>query len=264
MIDTQWFTATDGTRVAARIAGACAPGIIFVHGVGSSAAIWDYQLREFSPDYRCAAIELRGNGAGADVAPELITREGFLADTLGVANGLGFERFHFVGCSLGGVVGFELVRAVPERLQSLVFVGSFAAYPNAEAYAQGIVDAVKRAGSMDVFAVERAAKLGLPPHRHEETVQQMAVKRVDSYIASTWATWTADYRPLLNSIDVPTLVIHGERDMIATRELSDEIVNGIPGAKFASVANAGHVTNADAPEVFNNVVREFMAPLVSS
>lgn len=261
MIETQWFNAPGGTRVAARVAGHSGPGIMFVHGVGSTAAIWDYQLRDFSRDYRCAAVELRGNGAGADVAPELITREGFLQDTLGVADGLGFEQFHFVGCSLGGVVGFEVARAVPERLQSLVFVGSFAAYPNAESYARGIVDVVKRAGSMDVFAVERAAKLGLPPDRREETVEQMAAKRVDSYIASTWATWTGDYRALLPQITVPTLVIHGERDTVATRDLSDEIANGISSARFISIPNAGHVTNADAPKEFNAVLRAFIAPL---
>jgi len=245
--------------VAARLAGNSGEGVIFVHGVGSSAAIWDYQLPAFGERYRAAAIDLRGNGAGADVEPAAITREGFVEDVLAVADALGFERFHFVGCSLGGVVGFELWRAVPQRLRSLVFVGSFAAYPNAQAYAQGVVDAVTRAGSMDVFARERAAKLGLPPQRQDETVRQMAAKRVDSYIASTWATWTGDYRALLKSIDVPTLVIYGERDAIAPRELSEEIAAGIPGARLEMIPNAGHVTNADAPDTFNALVLEFLA-----
>jgi len=242
--------------VATRVAGTGGPPVIFVHGVGSTGAIWDYQLSALGDDYRCAAIELRGNGAGADVAPEEITREGFRDDVLAAADALGFEIFHFVGCSLGGVVGFELWKAAPERLKSLVFVGSFAAYPNAQAYAQGVVDAVNRAGNMETFALERAAKLGLPPHRFDETVQQMAVKRVPSYIASTWATWTGDYRPMLSSIDVPTLVVYGERDAIAPRELSEEIANGIPGARLIAVPNAGHVTNADAPEAFNALLRE--------
>lgn len=257
MIETRWFEMPEGIRVAARVAGSQGAPVIFVHGVGSTAAIWDYQLRAFENEHRMAAIELRGNGAGAGVAPELITREGFARDVLAVAGGLGFERFHFVGCSLGGVVAFELLKTAPQRLRSVVFVGSFAAYPNAEAYAHGVVEAVHRAGDMKRFSLERSAKLGLPPQRFEETVQQMGSKSVPSYIASTWATWTGDYRAMLAGIEVPSLVIHGERDTIAPRELSEEIASGIPGARLKSVADAGHVTNADAPEAFNELLRDF-------
>ncbi|MBV9271550.1 MAG: alpha/beta fold hydrolase [Candidatus Eremiobacteraeota bacterium] len=244
--------------VAARLAGKSGQPVIFVHGVGSTAAIWDYQLSGLSDKYRCAAIELRGNGAGADVEPERITREGFRDDVLAVADALGFETFHFVGCSLGGVVAFELWKAAQMRVKSLVFVGSFAAYPNADAYAQGIVDAVNRAGDMKRFAMERAMKLGLPPHRFEETVQQMACKRVPSYIASTRATWTGDYRGMLSSIDIPTLVVYGENDAIAPRELSEEIARGIPSSRLERIANAGHVTNADAPDQLNALLRAFL------
>lgn len=257
MIETRWFDMPEGIRVAARVAGSEGSPVIFVHGVGSTAAIWDYQLNAFEGEHRMAAVELRGNGPGAAVEPELITREGFARDVLAVADALGFQTFHFVGCSLGGVVAFELLKSAKERLRSIVFVGSFAAYPNAEAYAQGVVDAVHAAGDMNRFSLERSSKLGLPPQRFEETVQQMSSKSVPSYVASTWATWTGDYRPMLAGIDVPSLVVHGERDMIAPRELSEEIARGIPGARLETVANAGHVTNADAPEAFDNLLRMF-------
>ena len=83
--------------------------LVFVHGVGSTAAIWDHQLEAFGDDRVCAAIELRGNGAcKPDPDPSLITREGFAEDVLTVADALQRERFTLVGCSLGGVVAFEL------------------------------------------------------------------------------------------------------------------------------------------------------------
>ncbi|HXM06190.1 MAG TPA: hypothetical protein VN936_01940, partial [Candidatus Acidoferrum sp.] len=74
----------------------------------------------------------------------------------------------------------------------------------------------------------------------------------------TQATWTGDYRAVLPSIAVPVLVTRGERDGIAPQPLSDEIAAGIPGAKRDIVPNAGHVANADNPEVFNDIVREFI------
>ena len=60
MIEAMRVETGDGAVTGARIAGASGPALIFVHGVGSTAAIWDAQLAAFSDDFRCAAIELRG------------------------------------------------------------------------------------------------------------------------------------------------------------------------------------------------------------
>jgi pimeloyl-ACP methyl ester carboxylesterase len=160
---------------------------------------------------------------------------------------------------LGGVVGFELCKRVPERIASLTFVGSFAWYPDAQAYVQSVIAGVQAAGTMERFAHERAKKLGMPPGRRmDETIEQMACKSVPSYLAATHATWTGEYRDLLGRIAAPTLVICGERDTVAPPSFSEEIAGGIPGARLEIFPNAGHVTNADAPERFNEVLRDFL------
>jgi pimeloyl-ACP methyl ester carboxylesterase len=258
MIETLEITNADGSVTGARRAGARGPALMFVHGVGSTAAIWDEQLEAFGGDHRAFAIELRGNGALADPGPSLITREGFAADVLAVADAAGIDRFTVVGCSLGGVVAFELWKRVPERIEALVIVGSFAQYPNAQTYADGVKAAAREAGNMDAFARIRAPRLGLSPERTQVTIEQMACKSVPCYLASTDATWTGDYRDVLPTIGVPTLVACGERDAIAPRPLSDEITAGIPGATFVEIEGAGHVANADAPEHFNNALRAFL------
>jgi 3-oxoadipate enol-lactonase len=262
VIVTKSVTQADGAVAGARLAGDRGPALIFVHGVGSTGAIWDYQLDAFGGDYRCASMELRGNGALSDPPPELITRENFASDVLAVADACGFDRFDLIGCSLGGVVAFELWQRVPERFRSMVIVGSFARYPDGQAYADGIKAAVIAAGDMRSFAQARAAQLGLPPNRMHETIEQMASKSVPSYLASTQATWTGDYRGVLPTITVPVLVTRGERDGIAPQPLSDEIAAGIPGARSDVVAGAGHVANADNPERFNALLREFMETFV--
>lgn len=259
MIETVTVRASDGTTVGARCAGESGPSLIFVHGVGSTAAIWDVQLAEFSARYRCVALELRGNGVlRPEPNPDLITREGFAHDVLTIADTEGMDRFTVVGCSLGGVVAFELWKHAPQRIESMVIVGSFAKYPNAQTYADGIRDAVLAAGDMSTFAAQRAARLGLPPARMQETLEQMARKSVASYLASTQATWTGDYTDVLPTIDVPVLVACGEHDLIAPLSLSQTIANGIPGARLAVVEGAGHVANADEPERFNAMVHEFL------
>ena len=261
MIETIRVTAPDDAITGARVAGNRGRALIFVHGVGSTAAIWDAQLEAFSPEYRCLAIELRGNGALPDPQPSSITREGFATDVLAVADACGVDRFTIVGCSLGGVVAFELWKRAPQRVEGMFVADSFARYPEGQAYADGVKAAVRGAGSMLEFARDRAAKLGLPPERLHVTIDQMAAKSVDCYLASTQATWTGDYRDLLATIDVPVLAACGSRDTLTPRDLSEEIARGIPGARFAVVENAGHVSNADAPAAFNALLEDFLAAL---
>lgn len=262
MIETMWVEGADGVVAGARHKGDRGPAIIFVHGVGSTAQVWDPQVEAFSSRYRCLAVELRGNGAAEnDPDPATITREGFVEDVLAVADAALAEKFHFVGCSLGGVVGFELWRRVPHSIASLTIVGSFAKYPNAQASVEAIIAAVREAGDLRSFAQARAARVvppNAPPERLRDTVEQMARKSVPSYIASTKATWTGDFRADLPRIDVPTLVVCGELDPVAPPALSEEIAAGIAGAQLAVIPGAGHVTNADAPEAFNEVLARFL------
>ncbi len=258
MIETFFCTARDGAATAARLSGTPRSALAFVHGVGSTAAIWDYQLTALRDRARCMAIELRGNGVPKpEPEPALITREGYANDVLAVADAQGVGSFTIVGCSLGGVVAFELWKRAPKRIEAMVIVGSFASYPNARAYADSVKAAVKEAEGMPAFARSRAAKLGLPPDRMRETIEQMSCKTVPSYLAATDATWTGDYTNVLPTIDVPVLVAAGERDAIAPFALSQVIASSIPGAELEAIPDAGHVANADNPAYFNTMLARF-------
>jgi len=139
-----------------------------------------------------------------------------------------------------------------------VLLGTFARYPDGDRQVQAITAEVRAAGDMRAFGERRAAKLGLAAARLHETIEQMACKSVECYLASTQATWTGDYRDVLASINVPVLVAYGEHDVVAPRPLSEEIAWAIPGAKLAMVPAAGHVANADNPAAFNELLRGFL------
>lgn len=262
MINNLWVQNSDGALCGARCAGTTGDAILFVHGVGSTAAIWDYQLSDLSKRYQCYAVELRGNGRGSVEPPSsAITREGYVEDVLAVADAVGAKRFHFIGCSLGAVVGFELWKRSPERVRSFIFIGAFAAYPDGEGTAKAIAAEVLATGDMRAFAQARAKRLfqdQQATRRYEETIEQMACKNLDSYLAATRATWTGDYRGMLQTVSVPTLVICGEHDQIAPLPLSREIAGGIPGAQLEVVAGANHVANADRPTELNDLIERFL------
>jgi pimeloyl-ACP methyl ester carboxylesterase len=67
----------------------------------------------------------------------------------------------------------------------------------------------------------------------------------------------ADQRDLLPSIDVPTLLIWGERDVRSPLAVAREFKQAIPHAKLALIPEAGHVSNLEQPALFNEAVREF-------
>lgn len=251
-----------GARLAGPHSGARSQNripLLFVHGVGSTATIWDAALDAFGDEHLCAAIELRGNGVQKpDPDPSLISRAGFAQDVLSVADTLGIERFALVGCSLGGVVAFELWSRAAHRIAAMVLLGTFARYPDGERYAQAIITEARETGDMRVFAERRAAKLGLPPGRMVETVEQYACKSIESFVASTRATWTGNYLDLLPTIACPVLVEYGEHDAIAPRELAEEIATALPNARLEMIEGAGHVANADRPGAFNPVLRDFL------
>ena len=250
-----------GARVSgiSRDGNGARPVLLFVHGVGSTAAIWDYQLDVFGADHLCGGVELRGNGARKpDPEPSSITRAGYADDVLAVADALGAQRFTIVGCSLGGVVAFELWQRAPHRIAAMLILGSFVRYPNGEQVAQSIRAQVREAGDMRTFGERRATQLGLPAARLRETVEQFACKSIECFIAATQATWTGDYSAVLPGINVPVLVAYGEHDAVAPLARAKEIASLVPGAALKSIPGAGHVANADNPEAFNTLLRSFV------
>jgi 3-oxoadipate enol-lactonase len=256
-----------GARLAAPQRAARPPqsALMFVHGVGSTAAIWDTQLEAFGGDRLCAAVELRGNGTRKpDPDPASITRAGYAEDVLTLAGVLQVERFTLVGCSLGGAVAFELWRRAPHRIEAMILLGAFARYPDGQSYAEQICMQAREIGDMRAFGELRAARLGLRPARLRETVEQYACKSVDCFLAATQATWTGDYRDLLPTIGAPVLVAYGEHDSVAPRALSEEIASSVPGARLAMIVGAGHVANADDPAAFNRLLSDFLRRAVMS
>ena len=92
--------------------------IIFQHGYTASHDGWSGVVERMSTQYRCVAMDCRG--AGDSAHPEDgYTIEQLAADVVGMADYLGFDRFHYAGQSMGGLIGFELGLSYPDRLLSL-------------------------------------------------------------------------------------------------------------------------------------------------
>jgi pimeloyl-ACP methyl ester carboxylesterase len=101
----------------ARIAGSSGPGVLMLHGFPVTSAMWEPLLAAAESGYRAVAFDQRGYSPGArPEGSDAYAVPGLVADALGVADAVGFDRFHLVGHDWGSVVGWATVLSRPERV----------------------------------------------------------------------------------------------------------------------------------------------------
>lgn len=82
-----------------------------------------------------------------------------------------------------------------------------------------------------------------------------------AYCIGAEAVWLADQRTRAAAINVPTLVLVGDNDLVTPLDLSNELVDLIPDARMQVIQGAGHLGNVEKPAEFNAAVDEFIRPL---
>src|ERR1051325_8543265 len=239
--------------------------IVFIHGVGANRTSWNPQISYFSQlGYSVAAIDIRGSGlsqARLDSGKAIpISIHDFAADVDALIRDLGFDRAHWVGNSMGGVIMMEALKSGFGTIAKAVLTNTFAFHPQGSAILGRPGEALK-SHSLAQFAAERipvAHRPDIAPAILAESVDAMATKDVETYIASWRETWGYDYRESLKSAKIEALVIAGSLDTITPPALSEEIVSLIAGAKYCLIEDASHLSNLDQPERFNEIVYEFL------
>ena len=232
--------------------------IVFLHGVGSDKSVWHPQLAHFAKTRRAIAFDYPGYGE-SDSAPEGTTRDDYARAILSAMHELGIEHAHVCGLSLGGVVAIAMHHAEEERCSSLILADTFAVHPEGRAIYERSV-----AGSRDLPAMAKArvdVLLAQPadPLVRREVVDTMS--RIDpaAYRIGAEAVWLADQRDRAGEIQLRSLVIVGDHDLITPVDLSNELVDLIPDARMQVISGAGHLSNLEKPDAFNAAVDEFIS-----
>ncbi len=239
--------------------------IVFIHGVGADLTSWEPQVKFFSEQgYSVAAIDMRGSGRSQSrdenglALP--ITIADFAADVNELILALGFERAHWVGNSMGGVIIMEAFRQTLPTIAKAVLCNTFAKHPDSTLILPRPANALKTK-SLAEFAAERipfAHKPNIAPEILEASIRAMVGKDVETYLLSWRETWSQDYRGILPEVRIPSLIITGSLDKITPSALGLEIAGLIPHAEYYEIQNASHLSNLDQPEEFNRVVLDFL------
>jgi 3-oxoadipate enol-lactonase len=241
--------------------GGDATPIVFLHGVGSDKSIWAPQLVHFGKTRRAVVFDYPGYGESELV--EHATRDDFAAAILAGMDALGIGQAHVCGLSLGGVVTIAIHAAASDRCASLIIADSFAVHPDG----QGIYDrsvAASSAMTMRELAEARTDVLlgsAATPGLRAEIVETIASIDPIAFRLGAAAVWLADQRERVSEITVPTLILVGEEDRVTPPPLSEELARMVPGSCLAIIPAAGHLTNAEQPELFNEAIESFLSEL---
>ena len=234
--------------------------IVFLHGVGSDKRVWRPQLEHFGRTRRAVAFDYPGYGE-SDPAPDGTTRDDYASAIISAMHELGIDRAYICGLSLGGVVAIAMCHADSKRCASLVLADTFAVHPEGRAIYERSIGASENLRAMAEARVDVLLAQPADPAFRAEVIETMA--RIDpaAYRIGAEAVWLADQRERAEEIDVPTLVIVGDQDLVTPPELSNELVDLIPNARMQLIDRCGHISNGERPDAFNAIVGEFIREL---
>ncbi len=227
--------------------------LVLLPGLLCDAALWEPQLSEL-----------------ADIArfwvPDLTKYESMKELGEAVLRDAPWKEFALAGLSMGGYVAMEVIRQAPERVARLALLDS-RARPETPDETERRQQLMKLAQSERGFmpVTSRMLPLMLHPSRVKDavltkTIRDMAERTgVEAYLRQQHAIISRpDFRPGLQRIKCPTLVLCGRQDQLTPLECSEEMAAAIPGARLAVIDECGHLATLERPDAVNAVMRTWL------
>jgi 3-oxoadipate enol-lactonase len=252
------------------IASACelsgvegAPVVMMSHSLGSSMAMWNPQLPALEPRFRVLRYDTRGHGA-SEARPAPYTLQELAEDAVALLDALEIETVHFVGLSMGGMIGQAMALAHPARLQSLSLCSTSAFIP--EVAQPAIQERIDTAQSEGLAALVdgtlarwfTAAFLKRNPPEAALIRRQFLATSLEGYIGCSEAIRRLNFLGQLSRVTLPTLIIVGEEDPGTPLSASQAIHEAVGGSQLVVIPKMLHLNNIEAPERFNQSLLEFL------
>lgn len=253
----------NGALIHYQIQGKGSETIVFAHGLLWSEKIFKNQIAAFQDRYRCLSFDFRGQGQTA------VTRSGYdletlYADTTALIEALGAAPGHFVGVSMGGMIGLRIAARRPELIKSLALLATSADAETEENRKRYRTLAfIARMFGLRVIAnrvmpVVFGKSFLNDPQRVELKRQWrrnlIANRRIGIARAAMGVIEREPVHGELNKISAPTLVARGDEDMAISLEQAKRIHSRIAGSKLAIIPRAGHTPTVEEPAVVNGLL----------
>jgi 3-oxoadipate enol-lactonase len=242
---------------------ASAPVVTLSHSLATNLAMWEPQLSALAARYRVLRYDTRGHG-GTDAPSGPYSLDQLAEDAVALVRALDIETTHFVGLSMGGMIGQVLALTRPEMLRSLILCDTSSRVPS-EAMSVWD-DRIRVAGSqgMEPHVEPTIGRWFTPPFAAKnpaiiESVRAMIRQTApQGYVGCCHAIKALDLTDRLSAIAVRTLIVVGEDDLGTPVAASRAIHERIRGSEFAILTSASHLSNIEQAEAFTKTLLDFL------
>lgn len=241
------------------------PSLVLLHGGLSDHREWRPQIDDLSDRFEVVAWDAPGCGGSTD-PPEPFRMPDYGARLAAFIEILGLDRPHVLGLSWGSTLALELYRRRPDLPRTLILTAAYAGWAGslpAATVAERLSSSLHGLETMTPEGFVRTWVASLFSHRVssrvvEEYVAVMAGFHPRGVRQMLLAIAEADLREVLPAIDVATLLLYGEEDARSPRPVAEEMHRAIPGSELVVLPEVGHMSNLEAPVLFNQAVRRFL------
>lgn len=242
---------------------AAAPVVVLSHSLATDLGMWEAQAQALAGRYRVLRYDTRGHG-DTDAPPGPYTLELLASDAVALMEELGVERAHFVGLSMGGMIGQLIALTRPEKLRSLALCDTSSRIP---AEAQPMWEErirTTQAQGMAPHVEPTVARWFTPAFRERgsEVVERVRtmIRRTSpaGYVGCCHAIKALDLTDRLSAIRLPTLVMVGADDAGTPVAASRTIHERIAGSQLVVIPSASHLSNLEQPEAFTQALVAFL------
>ena len=242
------------------------PPIVLIHGYPFNRSLWTEQAELLRSKHRVVAPDLRGFGE-SDSSEGPATMSRMADDVASLMDALEIERAVIGGLSMGGYVALAFARMFPARVSAMVLADT-RAQADTEEGKQTRSQQAEKALSEGMAGIADAM---LPKLLTPETVSKRPelVKRVRDMMLKTKPEGAAaallgmaerdDQTEFISSIQAPALIIVGREDAITPVADSEKMQSRIAGSRLVVIENAGHVSNLEQTEQFNDALLGFLS-----
>jgi 3-oxoadipate enol-lactonase len=242
-----------------------APWLTFSHSLACSLRMWDGQIAAFKDRFRILAYDTRGHGA-SEAPPGPYTLDMLAEDLRQLLEELQIKRTHFVGLSMGGMIGQVLALTDPGLFDRVVLADTgHAQTPETRKQWHERIQTAESKG-MQPLVQPTIERWFTAAFRDQPVVKKIAKligdTPVPGYVGCCHAISNLNTTARLKEIKRPVLAIAGEQDSAAagTRYIGENV----PGAKLVMLQNAAHIANIEQEEAFNRALREFLSSPASA
>ena len=238
------------------------PWLTLSHSLACNLSMWDEQVQLLARRFKVLRYDTRGHGL-SDAPPAPYTLAQLADDAKGLFDALGITRTHWVGLSMGGMIGQVFALKYPGFFSSMVLADTTSRYPADAVQTWDERVRTAREKGMDAMVEGTLGRWFTEPYRaaQNDVVSRIAAgireTPVEGYAGCCAAISRMDALDRLKEIDCPTLVIVGEQDQGTTPAAAKLIQQNIRDAELVTIPSAAHLSNVEQAQVFNDALTSF-------